>query len=82
MALALSRRPGEELRIFCGEDVNDEEILAAVRGEGLVVRVEGVYTSLSRVPMRGVMVRLSIRAPRCIEVLRGELLGRSKLPSV
>lgn len=79
MALALSRRPGEELRIFCGDDASDEEILAAVRGEGLAVRVEGVYASLSRTPMKGVMVRLSIRAPRCIEVLRNELIDKSKL---
>ena len=78
MALALSRRPGEELRIFCGDDVSDEEILAAVRGEGLAVRVDGVYTSFSRRPMKGVMVRLSVRAPRCIEVLRDELIDRSK----
>jgi len=81
VALALSRRPGEELRIFCGDDVSDEEILAAVRGEGLAVRVDGVYTSLSRTPMKGVMVRLSIRAPRCIEVLRNELIDKPKLPS-
>ncbi len=78
MALALSRRTGEEIRILCGEEVSDEEILAAVRGEGLAVRVEGVYLSLSRAPLKGVMVRLSIRAPRCIEVMRSELIGRSK----
>jgi sRNA-binding carbon storage regulator CsrA len=82
MALALSRRPGEEIRIFCGDDVSDEEILAAVRGEGLAVRVDGVYTSLSRPPMKDVMVRLSIRAPRCIEVLRNELIDRSRLPGI
>lgn len=78
MALALSRRTGEEIRIFCGEEVSDEEILAAVRGEGLAVRVDGVYLSLSRTPLKGGMVRLSIRAPRCIEVMRSELIGRSK----
>lgn len=78
MALALSRRPGEGIRLFCGEDTSDEEILAAVRGEGLAVRVDGVYTSLSRTPMKGVMVRLSIRAPRCIDVLRDELVDRSR----
>ncbi|MBD9499250.1 hypothetical protein IB256_00560 [Pseudomonas sp. PDM17] len=81
MALALSRRPGEEIRIFCGDDVSDEEILEAVRGEGVAVRIDGVYASLSRMPMKGMMVRLSIRAPRCIEVLRNELIDKSRRPS-
>ncbi|WP_152225850.1 hypothetical protein [Pseudomonas sp. SCB32] len=80
MALALSRRPGEEIRIFCGDEVSDEEILLAVRGEGLVVRVDGVYTPLSRDPLKGVMVRLSIRAPRCIGVWRTELIDKLKTP--
>lgn len=76
MALALSRRPGEELRLFCTDGASDEEILVALRGEGLAVRVDGVYMSLSREPMKGMMVRLSVRAPRCINVLRDELVGR------
>ncbi|QRY79454.1 hypothetical protein JVX91_28480 [Pseudomonas sp. PDNC002] len=76
MALILSRRPGEEIRLICGDEVGDEEILAAVRGEGLAVRVDGVYTSLSREPLKGLTVRISIRAPRCIDVVRTELLGR------
>ncbi|MDN6858778.1 hypothetical protein QO207_19470 [Pseudomonas sp. CAN2814] len=76
MALTLSRRSGEEIRLFCGNEVTDEEILAAVRGEGLAVRVDGVYAPLSREPVKGVTVRLSVRAPRCIEVLRGELKSR------
>ncbi|TLP70840.1 hypothetical protein FEA48_23700 [Pseudomonas nitroreducens] len=82
MTWALSRRPGEEIRIFCGDDVSDEEVLAALRGEGLAVRVDGVYTTLSRTPVKGVMVRLSIRAPRCIEVLRNEVIDRSRLSSI
>ncbi|OQR37395.1 hypothetical protein BWR15_05240 [Pseudomonas sp. T] len=82
MALAASRRRGEELRIFRGDDAGDAEILAALRGEELAVRGDGVCTSLSRPPMKGVMVRLSIRAPRCIEVLRDESIGKSKLPRI
>jgi len=80
MTLVLSRRPGEEIRLFCGDDVSDEEILAAVRGEGLVVRVDGVYLPLSREPLKGVAVRLSIHSSRCIGVWRNELMGRLKSP--
>lgn len=80
MGLVLSRRSGEEIRIFCGDDVSDEEVLAAVRGEGLLVRVDGVYTPFSREPLKGVTVRLSICASRCIDVWRSELLGRLKSP--
>ncbi|MCP1625490.1 hypothetical protein [Pseudomonas nitroreducens] len=55
--------------------MSDDEILAAVRGDGLVVRVEGIFTSLSRTPVKGLIVRLSIQAPPCMAVLREELMG-------
>ncbi len=62
--LLLTRTAGEKIWLWARSDVDADELMHQLRTRGILLEV---------VTVRGGQVKLCIRAPRCVTILRAEL---------
>ena len=66
--LIISRRPGESFFLRLADDGNPERLLQSLTGDGIEVHVVGLL---------GRQVRISLDAPRDLNIVRSELVEQS-----
>jgi len=66
MALVLSRRSGEEIRLILRPDYTQAELEETMR-EGIAITINAI---------EGSSARIGIEAPEAVTILRAELLAR------
>ena len=77
LGLILSRYPGEKIMIKAMTDASDEEIIKAMRGDGITLSV--VDTSDYKNPVSNrerKMAKIGINAPKSISILREEIIKK------
>ncbi|UOB57012.1 carbon storage regulator [Burkholderia pyrrocinia] len=62
--LLLTRTAGEKIRLWARSEVDADELKHQLRTHGILLEV---------VAVKGGQVKLGIRAPRCVTILRTEL---------
>lgn len=77
IGLILSRYPGEKIMIKAMADASDEEIIKAMRGDGITLTVVDISDYKNPASNRErKMAKIGINAPKSISILREEILKK------